>query len=319
MIFQDDELDSLLRDMHQQWRRARAVRGAGRSVVLACILLLVACLLDYWLRPSFAFRMLITLSIYGTVLAHVWHTWLRHCLQPFSARRTAWRVENTYPTLNEKLVSAVELEEPAPNVSIVLVDWLRVDAQFDLASLNPMRTFPLRWHSLRVAATLILGIALGMVLSPTRLGRSVPRVLFPAASDATAGPFTLNIISPGDGIFHEGSRVSFVVHASDPSINGVELHIAQEQTHVHPMRSSANTGHHSFLLQDLRSPFRYWAQAGSVRSPVYQVDVAKRPRVEGYQLAYTFPDYTGQPAVAAASDSGNITAMVGTLVTLQVN
>jgi hypothetical protein len=319
MIFQDDELDILLRGMHRQWRRARAVRGAGRSAVLGCILLLVACLIDYWLRPAYAIRVLLTLGVYGGILAHAWHSWLRHFLEPFSARRTAWRIEHNHPRLNEKLISAIELQEPPPNVSIVLVDWLRVDAQFDLAELDPRRSFPFRWHGLRVATAVILGIVLGMLLLPTRLGRGVPRVLLPSQSDATAGPFTLSIINPGDGIFHEGSRVSFVVHASDPGIRNVELHIDGKHSHVHPMRPSANTGHHSYLVPDLRSPFRYWAQAGSVRSAVYEVDVAQRPRVEGYQLSLAFPAYTGQAPVSTTRDNGDITALRGTVVTLQVS
>src|SRR5690606_33968328 len=63
---------------------------------------------------------------------------------------------------------------------------------------------------------------------------------------------------------------------------------------------------------------RYFVEASGVRSPTFTIEVAELPYVEGIELTYHFPSYTGlEPRVVPGG--GDVAALPGTVVELRIS
>ncbi len=72
-----------------------------------------------------------------------------------------------------------------------------------------------------------------------------------------------------------------------------------------------------YLFADVKRDIVYQVTAGGAQSPVYRIAVIDRPRVVKLRLRYQFPTYTRLDA-QVIEDDGNISAVVGTAVQLEV-
>ena len=79
-----------------------------------------------------------------------------------------------------------------------------------------------------------------------------------------------------------------------------------------------NTDTFRVTVSQVYESFHYRIEAGDGRSREYRVEVVKRPAIEKLNLVYTLPDYTGPAKKRIEDTKGDIAAIPGTTVTVEI-
>ena len=77
------------------------------------------------------------------------------------------------------------------------------------------------------------------------------------------------------------------------------------------------TGSYYFERKSIRNSFSYFAQAENITSDKYKIDVIDRPVIKSLELTINSPHYSKIPVVQQ-KDNGNINALLGSVVNLEV-
>lgn len=317
----NEALTQRLHEMEEHWKKQRFWRAAGYTLVLFLLALTLAALIDYLIPLSFGQRMVLSLSVYGSVLAYAWFGWWRPYRMPLSPRRVAWLLEAAVPEFEEKLISAVELQDvDNEHVSTTMIHSVLEDAELDLSKVEPRGVFPINWRLFLIPA-LVLALFFGALLAPSfNFGRMVARVALPSDKQATIGAFRLAVVSPGATTIAEEDAATFLVKSSDSTLRKVDLCVEEDgKVKRYPMAWDPSQKQFTHSLPDLRRSFRYWAQSGRVLSQKYDLVVLRRPKVESFIIVTTMPPYTGLPNPSAEdTTSGSLEGYAGTRIGMTV-
>jgi len=71
-------------------------------------------------------------------------------------------------------------------------------------------------------------------------------------------------------------------------------------------------------LKQVRRSLDYYVKAGRVTTETAHIDVVDRPRVTGIKLSLFYPDYTGLEPTVIDENDGNISAVMGSRVNMQI-
>jgi hypothetical protein len=77
--------------------------------------------------------------------------------------------------------------------------------------------------------------------------------------------------------------------------------------------------HYTFTLTNLQEDQEYNVAVSDRETPTWTVDVNQPPRAVAFRMHYAFPDYTGLPPHESVSASGDVTALKGATVEVEVS
>lgn len=256
---------------------------------------------------------------------------VRQALARLDPVRIAAEIEARHPELGETIESAAELWEKRGaaklGYSVELIDALIEKAVADSAGIDfataggdaGLR----RWGRLLAAAAAVSAVALA--LPGARLGPAVGRLARPLASGREAR--VVIEVEPGDATLVSGddlvvtARVRAAAGAEAPApptaAPVLQLELEGEAPVDRPM-AAADGGAYRATVPGVRSALRYSVKAGRETSRRFSVRVIDRPFVAGIRLDYEFPRYSGLVPRTVDENSGDITALVGTNVTITV-
>jgi hypothetical protein len=221
--------------------------------------------------------------------------------------------EERFPEARSLLVNALEL---AP-VGGPLVEALSAEARttanriaLDRLAPPPM---PRKWAGLLGVAVLLYAIGFGFFPGP--LGSSFNRMLHPRAAAATLIQVT---VEPGDITVPPARRSRRARQVTGTS---------RRPTLVFTRGSSKNdrigmdrVGERWVAsVRGIAAPGTYWVEVSGVRSPEYDVALSGQAGIVSFDLTYTYPAYTKLPAETQSMTRGDVSALVGTEVTVIVN
>jgi len=309
-----------LASMEKRWKKIRFWRAAGITLVLLLIAIAVAALIDYLIPLSYGQRILLSVVAYGTAIAYAVFGWWIPWRRKLKPQKIAWILESAVPDFNEKLISAVELKGiKDERLSMDMIQRVLEDAEADLSHVRPERVFPLGWKHFAIPLAVLLMFLAPMFVPKFQFGQMVARVAFPSDRQATVGAYKLLVEQPRPTRLAEGDKAAFAVSCSDNTIKEVDFCIEEDgKIKRFPMAYNEDTRVFTHEMDDLRRSFLYFAQSKRVQSTKYELTVMRRPRVESYTLAYTFPEYTGMPPATEETTSGAIQGYVGTKVALAI-
>ncbi len=225
-------------------------------------------------------------------------------------------VEERYPQLEDRLVSAVEFGHEA-RLESGLVDLLIRDA-LDKTSRLDLSVFAdgrraLAYGSLGVASFLAL-LAL-MTWGPSVFHYGFDRLYVPW-TEAADNSRRLIVVTPGNLEVSKGSDQQIKAQLVGFDSTEVNLYLMPAASTVWSPSAMEPEPHGSsfrYLLVEIQAPLRYFVEARGVRSPTYTLNVVDLPRVEKIDLTYHFPAYTGM-AAQTVENEGDISALKGTRV-----
>lgn len=305
------ELSTFLRAIERRWRwlmGLHAVAAAAFGASLVCAALAAAAwLLD---PPSTA---LLVMALAASLAAMVWIVRaLRPAMRAPEPARLARYVEERRPEFEDALVTAVQVRHGDHAFARAIVADAAIQARGVAPSSIVGRGELQRAAGRGAAACALLLVTGGASLGTLERAFDAARVrLFPSRISIE--------VEPGDARVVQGqavrlrARISGLPASLDPDPI-VDLR-AGSSSKREPMRTDGAA--FVFTVPDVSTTFSYAISAAGVRSPEYTVTVLRRPALQGIDVSYEYPAYTGMPA-RDERDGGDIYAPAGTRVTVRV-
>ncbi len=326
-------------------RGVRALRGLGVTLALGSVLFGSALVLDRYFLLSPEARFTVTTLTLGVVAAALLMFIIIPLFKPIPDRRAARGLESAAPSLEESLISTLELVEEgaASGASPQLVDVVARSTAGRLADLEVRRLVdPRPAHTrLLVALAALLGLFACAAWDFRAFSLLAGRFFHPGMDLPRPSRVALHVL-PGNAVI--GIDDDFIVHAT--LVRGapdkiqlrfrvpggewrtVDMEPEAESHSDHLAGSDAGGAngarggqtvefHHEF--RRARHTFEYQALAGDFLSPIHRVEVRERPRPELFTMTYRFPSYTRHRPLVVRSPRGDLSAVAGTMTDLEVS
>jgi hypothetical protein len=319
MELQYESIRQLLERVRLRYRAvevSRAIVRGGLSVSAVVVFVLAAHALAVAAIPS----PLVLLAIGGVALvsAAVAVLWaVRPLRTRYSDRHLARFVEERVPSLDDRLVTAVDVVQAGRSIGArLLTDALLADASRRAEAVDVDHVVPasqVRRSRLQAsAAALVLLVSLVLARGPMRQSLDAASLtLFPAR--------IVLEVTPGDARVRAGGTLSVearVVGNTAPIAGRLE--VEDGPTWRSSDMAAHGSGRFGATIPDVMHDFRYRVAASSFVSPIFRVRVAQPPRVARIDVDYEYPSSLGIPS-RHETDSGDVYAPAGTDVRLHVH
>ncbi len=283
-----------LQKFEAQWKRLQMRLGAGRFLIMVIVLLGIAGALDGALGLEGRSRLLMTLLFYVGVGLSAWMVWLRYLFRPLSPESVAWMIESVHPELNEKLISAVELEkEKGRTVSRAMIVRMIRETEMDIGKVDPARDLaPPKWLRVlpfAVAALVVILMAVPGFYLPLRM----KRIVLPASHDAAVTTVRLQWVSMPPDLFPEDGEIQVAVTRSEDRNEPVVLEIQGEQNRRIPLKWNSETQAFEGSFEGPDHEVVLFARSGKASTRRVSMSPMLRPWIEALTLTVTPPAYTG--------------------------
>ncbi len=151
---------------------------------------------------------------------------------------------------------------------------------------------------------------------------SVPGALEPSFSSLLKSPFAERVsisVEPGSVEIDSGEdvRVTVTVEGSlsEPRL---EIRSASGPSRYVDMAHTEEAGVFETNLERVELRTQYLAELGRVRSPEYTISVRTPPQISEFLISYRYPDYTGLERRVVSTVVGDVSALMGARVSLDV-
>ncbi len=337
-----------LTDRLKGLRRYMTVCRSGYGVVLAISLLLGLLIaanllhalvhLPVWLRVAYLSVSCVTLLVGFYIYI------LRPLVFGPSLESVSLQVEAKYPHLENRLIASLQLErnlhDNRENYSTAMiraliaqtssvVEGLNLKASF---SNNPLKRLAKYSGSLVAVAAALALLAPGLfssslhVFSHPLQELEVPRTydifVEPGSTEILKyDPFEVTVIVKGDKL-PKSAKLFW-----DNSEEGGHWRSEDLERVVKPAVSAdlqnalgivSDSSAFTFAFKEVKHSFRYFVRAGREESAEYAVTVVDKPRITELKLTYNYPKYTRLKPVVVDENDGNIQALKGTKVEIEL-
>lgn len=318
-------INAQLAALRRRIRRYLAISGLSRLAVVAVSYCAATLVLDWWFDlagPTRFFFLMLGLFLIGA-------TFIRFLvgplLLPLDADNLALLVEQHFPELKERLISAVQFEREGPRgsrgVSQSLIRAVLASAEEATRSLEVKRVLS-SGKPLKLAAVALAGCVLAGAYGhryPSYVAIWAQRLVNPVSTARWPRKVQLEVV----GI----QRLLTVARGEDLSIEIALRKGNLSQVTIDYVHSSGGKGirrlrrgpegRFKALFPRVSEPMKFRARGGDDETPWYAVEVVDRPRVERVQVSVQYPKYTGLPEEVLVNGQGEVSAVVGTAVRLR--
>ena len=314
-----------LNDLRRRWRSARLIEGILLAVAAIVLFAIVFATIDTFLHlPAFG-RLLLAVALWAILFFASVRLVVHRILIQQRDDFFAALVEKKHPELSNRLINALQLgrgnEYGSPVIIEAIVqDGLQATEGMDLNDC-------LDWQPVKRAIAAAAGgtvLIIALLFWP-HFSSAFARVLMPLANIA---PYSSTLILedsilPQSGKVAEGTSVVFEVKVDGNRVvpDNATLFRSFDGKRwrpviMHPRPTDPTTFEHT--LSSVNSGFEFYITAGDARSEMRKLDVIRRPRIDNIDITYQFPKYTGQQPQQITKSEGQIAALVGTTVTLEI-
>ena len=317
-------MQATLRQVRRRFKAIASVRGLAWWLGL-CLLAVAAAVtaVDTWNYSQEALLLARWTSLLTIGLSLAWLV-VRPLVRRVSDLRVARTIEERYPQLQDRLVTATELTSPAgrnarphPFLPLLLRDAIRQSRIVKPPELFN-RKEPLQ--SILVSCGLVLLFVLVQLLGPPHF-RYATQKLYAGGWWPPAAPLYRIEVSPGDTRIRKGSDQTVTARLEGFEAERVQLFFRYARSgswKSQPMTAEAGANRYGFSFVDVAEPISYYVQAGNIRSEAYELSVMETARVRRIDLTYRFPAYTGLPR-RTEQNGGDIEALRGTRVEVKAH
>ncbi len=248
-------------------------------------------------------------------------------------QRYALWIEDQGGLKRNELINAVQLERDRARWRSDPISLELIERSIRRAA-DRLRDLPLsRLHARRrilpragLGLLALVPILLLWILAPLTFGDTVR--LFLAAGDPSVVPAVAISVHPGDLKVERGASVSIeatVAGRRRPAKAHLEMRRPGGEWNRVDMLSigmagtgSADRDRYQFVASNLNGDLEYRVRAGWAQSVHHRIHVLDRLQALGYRKLYRPPEYTGLPEQREVSSTGDMAALFGTDVNLEV-
>lgn len=318
-----EQLLAALNALRGQWRRRKLVEGLLLTLAGALALAAAATLIDNLVQPGTAVRVLLFLGLLAGTGVLAFQCVVRFLLEERRDDFFAALVEEKHPALHNRLINALQLGRGNQDGhSPVLIEKIVGDAADATAEMELGQSIDPRplWRALGLFAAVAVVVALYAGLFPERFSNGLKRVVMPLSDIPAYTRTRIPEVKPGSTRVPEGD--SFVVEATVQGVvpDSATLHrkIDGRWQDVPMQPDPTRPDTFRVELKAVTESFPYHVTAGDGRSKPYTIDIVQRPQVKAVALTYAYPAYTELPPRTVATADGNVAAVAGTTVTVEV-
>lgn len=225
-----------------------------------------------------------------------------------------------FPQIQDRLVNALQVvrnhnrhkdgsSEALAEAALEEIDRQTGSVDYSRAFQRPSVKPFLRNFFILLTSGLILALFL-----PEKLGQAFFRFCHPRTEFKTPRPFSWNV-HPGHARLIQGDSLTISVEITGEIPEEMTL-VTQESDR--PPGQKILSFPFVLTLHSVQHPFSYSVHAGGYHSPIYRVSVLKRPVVRRLQVHLQPPGYSGQTAHTLETNTGDIHALKGTSVHLDI-
>ncbi|MCB1077038.1 MAG: hypothetical protein KDM64_04325, partial [Verrucomicrobiae bacterium] len=317
-----------LRAIIARVRRLLFIRGffATLAVGLACLLLIMGIDATVTLFSSAA-RWALSLTGLGFTLLTAWWFLVRPLSRKITLTHIARILEIRHPELQERISTAVELMSSADPESVKgseeLIAAVVDSAVIDVNQVDPKTEFKggRAGRFMLVAGVAAALFAILFAIWPRHIGVLAARAFAPFLDIGNAWSDTIQV-KPGDLRVAIGQSVTVEMTVKHDKLRRAEIRTKQADgtESVERMTLLGDTPdgakRFSVTFPSVAETFDYRIRAGSAVSEFFTIEAVPKPVVEQLTLRYEFPAYTKREPVEAVSDTGEISALAHTQVTV---
>ncbi|WP_457651996.1 DUF4175 family protein [Rhodocaloribacter sp.] len=240
-----------------------------------------------------------------------------------SEERVARRIGARFPEVSDRLVNLLQLASgrhtEAPNA---LVDGAvqMLGRQVESVPFEQVEDFRRARRAARITVWPVLALLVFLIAAPSTFLDASKRLLSPGAAFERPAPFTF-LVDPGSVELVKGASLEITARTEGRTAPE-EITLALNYLDEAPVETIElrrdSTGAFRHTLVNVRRSLRYRVEAGRVRSPWHTVTIEERPIVRGLQVALEYPAYTRIPPQRLEPNVGDIAALPGTKVSLDV-
>jgi hypothetical protein len=310
-------------------RRNRLIAVRGICALVAAVLAamgIVAAVDLVFVLPN-AIRFILSLIAYGFTFAVFYATCLRWFLHPADLRDLACMFEEGHEELEEHVLSAVELGEPAKKI------WdseqLRAVLQKQVAAL--VRRYRLKWllpaslvRKWVLSAVVIVAVSILLGLVPgLEYPKLIARAFAPTANIARVSMLKIHIVDPNnpETVVPRGDPVGIVAELSEPWAEEVYIESfmdGQERELVTIQMEPIGNQRFAATLVAARDSLTYRVFAGRASTRYYTVQSRQRPHATRFHKTYHYPAYSKLKDIQAVETTGDVKALQGSSVDLKI-
>lgn len=306
----------------------------GATALIAGAILLA--LVDHFARPTTLPRILLSLLAYGVAGWVAYRNGIASASQS-SPSEVAGSFEVAQTKLRGQVLSAVELSEVDHlNGSPDFRRKLQTHVANQLSGIEVRHLLP--WKLIQSATLVLFGLVVviaSLGLIPTlELPRRFARVLLPIAPIQRASLTKIHLIQPNppSAMVAEGDLVGVVAEIGRLGRSEVWLEIRDDagEERLRMVRRSTDDQSqidsndtelptYSANLPVQQTPVDYRILAGDAETLWYTLTPQPRPRATSFEKEYQYPTHLKLPNETVIENHGDLTAFVGTKVTMKVS
>ena len=308
------------------------------AVLVSANLLHAVFYLPVWLRVLF-----VSISAVA-ILTAIYLYLLKPLIDSPSLETVTLQVEKKYPQLENRLIASLQLErnlsENRENYSTAMIRALISQTSGMVEGMDLKTSFsnnPLKRLVKYFASALAIALVLA-ILAPGLFQSSLHVFSHPLEEIEISRTFDI-FVDPGttEILKYDPFEVKVVVKGErlpksaelfwDNSEEGGNWR-SDDLERVFGPAMSANLGNplgvftdsiaFTYKFKEVKHSFRYFVRAGREESAEYDVTVVNKPRITGQKLTYSYPKYTRLGTVVVDENDGNIQALKGSRVELQL-
>jgi len=315
-------IDSQLSALRSRIRCYLAISGLGRLAVVTVGYCAATLVLDWWFDLAGATRsffLVLGLFLIGA-------TFVRFLVKPFllplDADNLALLVEQHFPELRERLISAVQFERGgqagSQGVSQSLIRAVLASAEEAARSLEVKRVLssgtPLKLTAAALAGCVLAGAYCHYY--PGCVAIWAQRLFNPVSTAKWPRKIQLEVVGVEKLLtVAKGEDLSVEIALRKGNLSQVTIDYVHSSggKGIRRLRTGPD-GLFKALFPRVSEPMKFRARGGDDETPWYAVEVVDRPRVERVQVSVEYPSYTGLPQEVLADGQGEVSAVVGTTV-----
>ncbi len=320
----ENALDAIYRTIDRartSWRAVQVADGLVKVFLVVGGGLVAGLVADNLLHLPEPARLVCVIALAAALIAMLARFVVYPLARPVTDEMVAAHVERAFPELDNRLINAVLFSGEKfhhPLTRQIAASQIE-DAAQDVGVRNlarPVDVADLRKWGLRALVLAAAAVLYG-VLFTNYMGNALSRFLHPYTY---IPPITNTLLSvrPGEATVLQGGELAVEARVGGvlPEKAWVYVETAGGDRTSDTMAFEGDAFTYKFA--NVQRDFTYRIKAGDATTPRYLVTVRNRPAVTGLDLTYAYPAYTGLPSKKEADAGGDIRALVGTRVRLEV-
>ncbi|OGC78488.1 MAG: hypothetical protein A2Z27_02760 [candidate division Zixibacteria bacterium RBG_16_50_21] len=334
-------LISRLTDLRAYHTRFQVILGFLFTAGIAIAGLLFASLISsIWTLPAFLRVGLLGIFLLALSAALAYFA-IRPLLYRSSLENLALRVEEHFPQLSDRLISALQLQKQyvsnPEGYSLEMIDAVvyqaeKLSADLDFKSVVDKKNLRKLGRVIGSLAVVLLAFAL---VFPGNFKFALYAFSNPLTELEEPAKFLFEI-TPGNKEVVKYSDIEIGVKLSPaPAFQNIELprrlklfykfensdweSVNLKKTDRSKLSVAEQKDYDfSHTFKEVKRNFEFYAWAEGEKSEVYSIKVVDKPRVTDLKVSLSFPGYTGLKAQVLNDNEGNIKALLGTKAKVQV-